>query len=158
MPKLAYVLSLSGRKDTIERPWSWRLWENSVRYCRTQQLFAMIYALHILACRVLQALASYEQAAKLQSTAEFKSKIASLKKQIQREKAGGGRKAADKENNGKTASSFAFTEGRRNAESTDNNKASSKVLAAPNVGEIKNDADYAEAKKGMVRLQYADFS
>lgn len=91
-------------------------------------------------------------------------KIASLKKQIQREKAGGGRqaadsrKAADKENSGKPASSFAFAEGRRNAESTDNNKASSKVLAAPNVEEIKNDADYAEAKKGMVRLQYAHLS
>ena len=156
MPKLAYVLSLSGRKDTIERPWSWRLWENSIRYCRTQQLFAIIYLLDILACLVLQALASYEQAAKLQSTAEFKLKIASLKKQIQRDKAGGSRKAADKENNGKPASSFAFTEGRRDAESTDK-KTSSKVLAAPNVGEIKNDADYAEAKKGMVRLQYADF-
>ena len=113
--------------------------------------------LHILACRTLQALASYEQAAKLQSTAEFKMKIASLKKQIQREKAGGGRKAADKENNGKPASSFAFAEGQRNTESKDD-KASSKVLAAPTVGEIRNDADYMEAKKGMVRLQHAHFS
>lgn len=102
---------------------------------------------------VLQALASYEQAEKLQSTAEFKLKIASLKKQIQREKAGGSRKAADKENSGKPASGFAFAEGRKNAQSTEDKKPSSKVLAAPNVGEIRNDADYAEAKKGMVRLQ-----
>ena len=112
----------------------------------------------MLTCRVLQALASYEQAAKLQSTAEFKLKIANLKKQIQREKAGDGRKTADKENNGKPSSTFAFAEGRRNTQSTDNNKASSKVLAAPHVGEIKNDADYAEAKKGMVRLQSAHLS
>lgn len=111
--------------------------------------------LNSLFCHVLQALASYEQAAKLQSTAEFKSKIASLKKQIQREKTGGSKKAADKENSDKPASGFAFAEGRRNAQSTDKNKPSSKVLAAPNVGEIRNDADYAEAKKGMVRLQYA---
>ena len=109
-------------------------------------------------CRlVLQALASYEQAAKLQSTAEFKLKIASLKKQIQKEKAGGGRKAVDKENIAKPASSFAFAEGPRNAESVESKKPSSKVLAAPNVGEIRNDADYAEAKKGMVRLQYVHF-
>ncbi|KAL3150475.1 hypothetical protein ABBQ32_000299 [Trebouxia sp. C0010 RCD-2024] len=95
-----------------------------------------------------QALASYEQAAKLQSTAEFKLKIASLKKQIQREKAGGGKVAAEKENRGKPASNFAFADGRRDTDNTGNNKAS-KVLAAPNVGEIRNDADYAEAKKGM---------
>ena len=107
-----------------------------------------------LSSLVLQALASYEQAAKLQSTAEFKSKIASLKKQIQREKAGGGRTAAEKENRGKPASNFAFADGRRGADNTGNDKASSKVLAAPNVGEIRNDADYAEAKKGMVGLQH----
>lgn len=62
--------------------------------------------------------------------------------------------AAEKENRGKPASNFAFTAGRRDTDNTGNNKASSKVLAAPNVGEIRNDADYAEAKKGMVRLQY----
>lgn len=109
--------------------------------------------LNVLSYIGLQALASYEQAAKLQSTAEFKLKIASLKKQIQREKAGGGKVAAEKENRGKPASNFAFADGRRDTDNTGNNKAS-KVLAAPNVGEIRNDADYAEAKKGMVRPQY----
>lgn len=105
-----------------------------------------------LACLVIQALASYEQAAKLQSTAEFKQKIAGLKKQIQKEKAGGGRKTAEKENNAKPASNFAFANSRSASRSAESSHASSKVLAAPTVGKIQNDEDYAEAKKGMVSL------
>ena len=111
--------------------------------------------LNQIGCLVLQALASYEQAAKLQSTAEFKQKIAGLKKQIQREKAGGGKKAAEKESNSKPASNFAFANARSNSRSAESNHASSKVLAAPTVGKIENDEDYAEAKKGMVSLRHS---
>ncbi len=101
----------------------------------------------------MQALTSYEQAAKLQSSAEFKHKIASLKKQIQREIANGGKKLPQKPANEKPASSFAFANGRSSTASGANaEKYDSKVLAAPNVGEIKNDDDYAEAKKGMVHF------
>ena len=99
----------------------------------------------------MQALISYEEAAKLRNTAEFKQKIASLKKQIQRGKAGGSQKAAaDKENHTKPASSFAFANGRSNTDSTASDKSNNKIQNAPTVGEIKDDADYAEAKKSMV--------
>ena len=101
----------------------------------------------------MQALSSYEKAAKLQSTAEFKQKIASLKKQIQKGSTAGGRQSAEKENNAKPASNFAFSNGRSSSGSAESKPKSSTVAAAPSVGEIRNDDDYAEAKKSMVSLQ-----
>lgn len=98
-----------------------------------------------------QALTSYEEAAKLQSSAEFRQKIASLKKQIQREGASSKKVTSpEKRSNGKPASTFAFANGRSSSPSNARaDKSDSKVLAAPNVGEIRNDDDYAEAKKAM---------
>ncbi|DBB12844.1 TPA: hypothetical protein ACH3X3_005606 [Trebouxia sp. C0006] len=97
-----------------------------------------------------QALTSYEQAAKLQNTSEFRHKIATIKKQIQRGSAPVVKAPPAESDSGKPASSFAFTNGRSTGLSTPTaDKQESKVLAAPNVGEIRNDDDYAAAKKGM---------
>ena len=100
-----------------------------------------------------QALGSYEQAAKLQSNADIhKQKIANLKKQIQRQQAGKSTTSPKKQEPGKSASNFAFGNGRSSdASNPSSDKRQSKILAAPNVGEIKNDDDYAAAKKNMVR-------
>ena len=99
-----------------------------------------------------QALGSYEQAAKLQSNADIhKHKIATLKKQIQRQQAGQNTLSPKKQEPAKSASSFAFGNGRSSdASDASADKQQSKLLAAPNVGEIRNDEDYAEAKKNMV--------
>ncbi len=99
----------------------------------------------------MQALTNYEQAAKLQNTSEFRHKIATLKKQIQRGSAPVVKASPAESDSGKPASSFAFTNGRSTGLSTPTaDKQESKVLAAPNVGEIRNDDDYAAAKEGMV--------
>lgn len=97
-----------------------------------------------------QALTGYEQAAKLQNSSEFRHKIATLKKQIQRGSAPVMKASPAESDSGKPASSFAFTNGRSTGLSTPTaDKQESKVLAAPNVGEIRNDDDYAAAKEGM---------
>ena len=110
-----------------------------------------------------QALGSYEQAAKLQSNADIhKQKIANLKKQIQRQQAGKSTTSPKKQEPAKSASNFAFGKGyfafgkgcSSDASDPSNGQKQSKILAAPNVGEIKNDDDYAEAKKNMVRHSY----
>ena len=100
-----------------------------------------------------QALSSYEQAAKLQGTADFKKQIASLKKQIQRQKAGKDKTSPKKQaDSAKAASSFAFGNSRgADASNASAGNQDSKILAAPTVGAIHNDDDYAQAKESMVQ-------
>ena len=100
-----------------------------------------------------QALSSYEQAAKLQGTADFKKQITTLKKQIQRQKAGKDKASPKKQaDSAKPASSFAFGNSRgTDASDAGAGKQDSKILAAPTVGEIHNDDDYTQAKKSMVQ-------
>ena len=135
----AMVLEAMGELNQVDfGRHSWPI-INPCAVCITEQLASM------------QALTNYEQAAKLQNTSEFRHKIATLKKQIQRGSAPVVKASPAESDSGKPASSFAFTNGRSTGLSTPTaDKQESKVLAAPNVGEIRNDDDYAAAKEGMV--------
>ena len=92
----------------------------------------------------LQALNSYEEAAKLQSGSDLSQKITSLKKAIRRGSSKVSPKAADKG----SGSSFEFAGSNGSDATTDQQK--SRIAKAPTVGAVKDDKDYEQAKKSMV--------
>lgn len=92
----------------------------------------------------LQALNSYEEAAKLQSGSDLSQKITSLKKAIRRGSSKVSPKAADKG----SGSSFAFAGSNGTDAAPDQQK--SRLAKAPTVGAVKDDKDYEQAKKSMV--------
>lgn len=94
----------------------------------------------------MQALKSYEDAAKLQGGADLSQKITSLKKAIRK----GPSKASPKAADNSTGSSFAF--GTSNGSDAASEQQKSRITTAPTVGEVKDDKDYEEAKKSMVSL------
>lgn len=93
----------------------------------------------------MQALHSYEEAAKLQSGADLSHKITSLKKAIRR----GGTVAPAKTADKGTGSTFAF--GSSSIVDAAPSQ-ESRIAAAPVIGAVKDDDDYQEAKKSMVSL------
>ena len=94
----------------------------------------------------LQALNSYEEAAKLQSGSDLSQKITSLKKAIRKGSSKVTPKAADKG----SGSSFAFAGSNGTGAAPEQQK--SRIAKAPTVGAVKDDKDYEQAKKSMVSL------
>lgn len=93
----------------------------------------------------MQALTTYEEAAKIQDGADLSQKIAGLKKSIRKgTNSGTSQKSADKEN----GSSFAFADSKASEAPAKQQK--SRIAQAPNVGNIKDDQDYDKAKASLV--------
>lgn len=94
----------------------------------------------------MQALNSYEEAAKLQSGADLSQKITSLKKTIRK----GPKTVSPKAVDDGTGSKFAF--GSNSGSSAAQVQQKSTIASAPTVGTVKDDNDYEEARKKMVDL------